>query len=113
MAVREALLRGAGLVAGPVEALAEVAAEAVHRLAAADVPVLLVGPTTWDPQWSTSAPLLADAPALGGRERLALWERELGRTPPIAATPAELAGHLALGPARSSGPSGPRRPRPG
>jgi hypothetical protein len=97
LAIREALLLGAGLVAGPVEALAEAGAEPMHRLTAADVPVLLVGTTTWDPQWSTESPLLADAPVLGGRERLALWERELGDHDP-ALDPASLAVHLALGP---------------
>ena len=69
VAAREALLRGAGLVAGPVEGLAESALDAVHRLSWAGVPVVLVGTATWDPQWSAEAPLLTDAPALGGRER--------------------------------------------
>jgi hypothetical protein len=97
LAIREALLLGAGLVAGPVEVLAEAGAEPLHRLTAADVPVLLVGSTTWDPQWSTESPLLADAPVLGGRERLALWEQELGDHDPEL-DPAVLAVHLALGP---------------
>ena len=97
LAIREALLLGAGLVAGPIETLAETGPESMHRLTAADVPVILVGSTTWDPQWSTQSPLLADAPVLGGRERLALWERELGPHDP-ALDPASLAVHLALGP---------------
>ena len=97
LAIREALLQGAGLVAGPVEVLAEAGAEPLHRLTAGDVPVLLVGSSTWDPQWSTESPLLADAPVLGGRERLALWQHELGAHDP-ALDPASLAVHLALGP---------------
>ncbi len=97
LAIREAMLLGAGVVAGPVELLAETGAEPLLRLTGADVPVLLVGSTTWDPQWSTESPLLADAPVLGGRERLALWERELGTHDP-ALDPASLAVHLALGP---------------
>ncbi|HET9648550.1 MAG TPA: ATP-binding protein, partial [Microlunatus sp.] len=97
LAVREALLVGAGLVAGPVEILAETGTEPLHRLTSADVPVLLVGSTTWDPQWSNDSPLLADAPVLGGRERLALWEQELGDHDPEL-DPAALAVHLALGP---------------
>jgi hypothetical protein len=100
-AIREALLLGAGLVAGPVEVLAEASAESMHRLTAADVPVLLVGSTTWDPQWSTQSPLLADAPVLGGRERLELWERALGAHDP-SLDPASLAVHLALGPGQVS-----------
>jgi len=99
VALREALLRGGGLVAGPVELLAEQSPEAIHLLARADVPVLLVGTATWDPQWSANSPLLVDAPVLGGRDRLALWERELGAHDP-ALDPASLAVHLALGPAQ-------------
>ncbi|MGB7982125.1 MAG: ATP-binding protein [Candidatus Nanopelagicales bacterium] len=101
LAIREAMLRGGGLVAGPVEALAEAGQESMHRLTAGDVPVLLIGSSTWDPQWSTESPLLADAPVLGGRERLALWERELGAHDP-ALDPASLAVHLALGPGQVS-----------
>ena len=101
LAVREALLAGGGVVAGPVAPLAEIAVEAVQALASASVPVLLVGTATWDPQWSMVAPLVLEAPVLTGRARLALWERELG---PHAATlePAALAGHLALGPTQIS-----------
>jgi hypothetical protein len=99
VALREALLRSGGLVAGPVELLAEQSPEAIHLLARADVPVLLVGTATWDPQWSANSPLLVDAPVLGGRDRLALWERELGAHDP-ALDPASLAVHLALGPAQ-------------
>jgi hypothetical protein len=97
VAIREALLRQAGLVAGPVEVLAEVAPEAVHRLSRAGVPVLLVGSASWDPQWSADAPLLTEAPALGGRERLELWRSVLdSRMPPIDSALAT--AHLALGP---------------
>ena len=87
VAAREALLRGAGVVAGPVEALAESAPDAVHRLARAGVPVVLVGTATWDPQWSAEAPLLTDAPALGGRERLELWHGVLRRATRRSTTP--------------------------
>lgn len=73
----------------------------MHHLTAADVPLLLVGSTTWDPQWSTRSPLLADAPVLGGQERLALWERELGAHD-SSLDPAALAVHLALGPGQVS-----------
>jgi hypothetical protein len=97
VAVREALLRGAGLVAGPVEALAETSVEGVRRLAAAQVPTVFVGGTTWDPRWSADSPLLVDAPVLGGRERMALWTSELGAHDP-SLDPAALAVHLALGP---------------
>ncbi len=97
LTVREALLANGGVVAGPVAPLAEEAAEAVQVFASAPVPVLLVGTATWDPQWSTTAPLVLEVPPLLGRERLSLWERELG--PHAAALhPLDVAGHLALGP---------------
>ena len=113
VAAREALLRGAGLVAGPVEALAESAPDAVHRLAQAGVPVVLVGTATWDPQWSAEAPLLIDAPALGGRERLELWHGVLqARQPADRRRPWSPPISL-WAPARYSRRSGPPRPRPG
>ena len=104
LAVREALLRGAGLVAEPVEALAEVRVDVVQWLtgrgltsSAVATPLLLVGRTTWDPQWSVTSPLALDAPTLTVHDRLRLWERELdGHSADLDA--AGLAGHLALGP---------------
>ena len=76
---REALLRGAGVVAAPVEALAESAPEALRRLADLPLPVAIVGGVTWDPSWTESVPLVIDAPILTTTERSALWLRELGR----------------------------------
>ncbi len=99
IALREALLRGAGLVAGPIELLTETTPDAVHLLARAGVPLLLVGGTTWDPQWSVRTPLVVDAPVLTRGERLALWERELAPYE-TSLDPSALAGHLALGPAQ-------------
>ncbi|WP_375425730.1 ATP-binding protein [uncultured Friedmanniella sp.] len=98
LAVREALLAGAGLVAEPVEALAEGHLEVVRRLAAADVPVLLVGTATWDPRWSSRSPLAVEAPVLSVADRVSLWSRELAQDDPTSVDAAELAGHLALGP---------------
>ena len=96
-AIREALLGGAGLVAGSVGLLAEGAAEVIVRLEQASVPVLLAGTATWDPQWAAGTPLVVSASSPGGRERLALWQRELGEQAG-GFEPADLAGHLALGP---------------
>ena len=74
---REALLRGAGVVAGPVEALTERAAEALRLLADLPLPVAIVGTVTWDPSWTDSVPLVIDAPTLSPSERIALWSTEL------------------------------------
>ncbi|TDE99155.1 ATP-binding protein [Occultella glacieicola] len=93
LAVREARLGGAGVVAGPVEALAETSAarSALTALTTTltkpsatgparsgrDVPVLLVGSAPWDPAWAARAPLLVDVPASTDAERAALWARAL------------------------------------
>jgi hypothetical protein len=76
---REALLRSAGIVAGPVEALSENAAEVLRRIADLPLPVALVGTATWDPSWTESVPLVIDAPVLTPSERIELWRAELGR----------------------------------
>ncbi|MDQ0821185.1 hypothetical protein QFZ79_003559 [Arthrobacter sp. V4I6] len=77
LAVREARLRGAGLVAGPLAAVADRPAvlEALH---AEPHPVLLVGDAAWDPAWTTRTPLLVDVPVSTSAERSALWRTALG-----------------------------------
>jgi hypothetical protein len=76
-AVREARLRGSGLVAGPLSAVADRSAvlEALH---AEPQPVLLIGDTAWDPAWSTRPPLLVDVPFSTSAERSSLWRSALG-----------------------------------
>jgi hypothetical protein len=82
LAGREALLRGAGLVAEPVEALTGANPEALRRLANLSVPVLLVGDVSWDPGWSRNVPLQAESPELGPHEREQLWYSELAAAGP-------------------------------
>jgi hypothetical protein len=65
---REARLLGAGLVAGPVEALAR-----VGDLCDPDWPVVLFGRRSWDPLWSTQVPLCLEAPAVGAADVAPLW----------------------------------------
>ncbi len=101
VAGREALLRRAGLVAGPVEALAEASLEALHRLSRWDVPVLYVGTATWDPRWGPRTPLAVDVPVLGAHDRVELWREHLGPHHPTL-DPEVLAAHLALGPSQVS-----------
>jgi AAA+ superfamily predicted ATPase len=76
---REALLQGAGVVAGSVETLTAVDPDAVRRFADLPVPMVLVGTGTWDPMWTRHVPLLVDAPALTPSERRELWLGELAR----------------------------------
>ncbi|HEY5835146.1 MAG TPA: ATP-binding protein [Streptomyces sp.] len=84
VAGREAALVGAGLVAAPVEALAD-RPELLRALASLPVPVLLAGKASWDPAWADRAPLLAQAERIGADERSALWRAALIRTAPSAA----------------------------
>ena len=87
---REARLRGAGLVAGPVDALGTGPAEhapaehaptgqarLLRMLAALPAPVLLTGQAGWDPRWARESPLLAPAPRVEAGQRTALWRRAL------------------------------------
>ncbi|GAA0686276.1 ATP-binding protein [Kitasatospora atroaurantiaca] len=85
---REAGLTDAGLVAGPVEALAD-RADLIRALTALPVPVLLTGRASWDPHWSAAAPLLVDVERLGAESRRALWRAALAHRAPdvdLAAT---------------------------
>jgi hypothetical protein len=62
---REARLLGAGLIAGPVEALGGTDALTAVRVAAfcdPSWPVALYGRRSWDPLWSTQVPLCVEAP---------------------------------------------------
>ena len=77
-AVREACLRGAGLVAGPIDLLAERGAErgavgAIRILAEAACPVVLHGSRGWDPAWARAIPYLVDAELPGAEERRRTW----------------------------------------
>ncbi|MFI1510046.1 ATP-binding protein [Streptomyces sp. NPDC020597] len=79
--VREARLRGGGLVVGPLEAL-EPVAHPEHRrllrtLAGLPVPVVFTGHRAWDPQWSGTSPLTLAVPGLDADERAALWREAL------------------------------------
>ncbi|MDQ1375740.1 MAG: hypothetical protein QOJ09_3078 [Actinomycetota bacterium] len=63
-AVREARLCGLGLVAGPLDALADREGRAAVRLLAeAPVPTVLLGHRSWDGAWSRLAPLTVSGPA--------------------------------------------------
>jgi ATPase family associated with various cellular activities (AAA) len=100
---REALLRGAAVVAGPVEALSSVATDALRRLADLLVPVVLVGTVTWDPSWTVGVPLVLDAPTLTPSDRSTVWTRELALSAGNAAEagdldPAAIPVHFMLGP---------------
>ncbi len=100
-AVREARLIGAGLVAGPVEGLAERAPAALRTLADAPCPVVLHGTHGWDPAWSRRVALSLTATAAPPEARRSAWEVVLGDPNPNPGT-AEEAGTLDVPPYRLS-----------
>jgi hypothetical protein len=88
--VREARLRGAGLVLGPfrTEGL-----RLLRRLAAHDVPLIVHGPEHWDPQWTDAVSV--PVPPLDTAGRSASWAHALTEatgTPPGPGLLADLAG---------------------
>ncbi|MBM9506705.1 ATP-binding protein [Actinacidiphila acididurans] len=99
--VREARLTGCGLVCEPLDALAADRTEVLRLLTAASVPVVLVGRTPWDAEWSADPPLLLAAPPVTAAARAGLWARTYG-TPvevdvgralaPFLLTPDQIAG---------------------
>jgi hypothetical protein len=71
---REARLVGAGVVAGPVEVLAERGAAAVRAFADLACPTVLLGRAQWEPGWSTAVAVSLDAPLPPASERARFWE---------------------------------------
>jgi hypothetical protein len=84
-AVREARLAGGGLVAGPLELLANDNSAAIRLLSAAACPVTLVGSRSWDPTWSSQVPLVIDAPLPTYEDRELLWRASLNGNGPEGA----------------------------
>lgn len=85
---REAGLRGAGMVVGPIEPLVELGAGAVRAFAEIRPGVILVGGRGWDPNWAREAPLLLDAPVATVTERHEMWLSSLNGDAPPAFDPA-------------------------
>jgi hypothetical protein len=79
-AIREARLRDTGLVAGPLDLLAERGAGAIRAWAEASCPAVLHGSRGWDPAWSRTVPFLLDADLPPAAERRAVWLAALPAT---------------------------------
>jgi hypothetical protein len=97
-ASREARLRGAGLIAGPLEAIVERGAAAVRAFGEARPPVVLVGTRGWDPAWSREVPLVLDAPVPDEMQRHELWVGALNGSAPLGFDPATATRAFRLGP---------------
>ncbi len=97
-AAREASLRGAGLIAGPVEAVLDRGPGAVRAFTEAPTTVALVGGRLFDPVWSRDVPLVLDAPALSVAQRHELWVGSVGDHAPVSFDPAVVTLAFRLGP---------------
>jgi ATPase family associated with various cellular activities (AAA) len=98
VAAREAGLRHAGLVAGPIETLVEHGQAAVRAFASPSAPVLLIGQRTWDPAWTDEVPLLLEVAAASQRERARMWLAGLGQDLPAELEAAEVGAQFVLTP---------------
>jgi Winged helix domain, variant/ATPase family associated with various cellular activities (AAA) len=74
---REARLRGAGLVAGPLDVLVARGAPAVRAFAELGWPTVLHGTCSWNPTHSRSVPVLMDVGLATHDERAAWWRASL------------------------------------
>jgi ATPase family associated with various cellular activities (AAA) len=77
-ALLEAKLTGRGLVAGPVDVLADRAVADVWALTEVRWPLVMYGRRSWDPAWSRETPLVVDVPAVEPTARTELWRAALG-----------------------------------
>jgi hypothetical protein len=95
---REARLRGAGVVARPLEELVERDPGAVRAFVEAAAPVLLVGRSGWDPLWSRAVPVLVDVHPEPAGDRHAHWRQALDGAAPPSLDPAAEVLHFRLTP---------------
>ncbi len=94
---REALLRGAGVVAGPVESLTD-HPEALRALTDLPLPVVVIGRVSWDPSWTDGVPLVVDAGTLTPTERIELWSSQLAQRSEGPPDNDVIPAHFVLGP---------------
>ena len=98
VAARDARLRGAGVVAGPIEALSERGPLAVRAFAELAVPVILIGKRSWEPGWSAQVPVLLDVPPPSSSERAVMWRSSMNGDASGGLDPAEVTMHFRLAP---------------
>ena len=96
--IRQARLTGAGVLVDPIETLVAEAPGVLRLLAAAPIPVLLVGAASWDPRWADEPPLQLDATPATAAERGTAWRAALdGRLEP-GVDPSGVTVQFLLGP---------------
>ncbi|WP_075744047.1 MULTISPECIES: ATP-binding protein [Actinoalloteichus] len=102
LVAREARLRGAGLILGPVETLDPARPERRPLLPAFAalaewIPVLLHGVRGWDPQWTEDSPITVAVPVPTSDDRAALWRDAVAEITGGRLTGAEVPGGLLAG----------------
>ncbi|MFC9691334.1 ATP-binding protein [Kribbella sp. NPDC056951] len=78
-AARQARLRSAGILAGPVESAP---IDVLRALAVVPVHTVLTGVPTWDPAWASVVPATLDPPLLTESQRGTLWHALLPTASP-------------------------------
>jgi hypothetical protein len=73
LAIREARLRDAGLICGPIDGIAERSPASIRTLAEGGATTVMHGMRVWDPAWSNNVPLLLEAPLPTVEQRRAFW----------------------------------------
>ncbi|HYM49495.1 MAG TPA: ATP-binding protein [Candidatus Limnocylindrales bacterium] len=73
LAAREAGLQGAGLVAGPIEALVSRGLPALRAFSELPRQILLTGSGNWDPSWSRDVPFILETPLPDSSQRAQMW----------------------------------------
>ena len=93
--IREARLRGAGLVFGPLEPLLPERTRLIREITtqAGDVPLLLHSRRHWDPQWTARQVVSVAVPPLDADQRAERWARALAGTTADPTLVADLAGY--------------------
>ncbi len=97
-AVREARLRRAGLVIGPLDAVVERGLREVRSVAAAEGTVVLHGTLAWDPSWSERPPVIVVADRLPAEVQGELWVDSLGDAVDAEVDPVTATAHFRLAP---------------
>jgi hypothetical protein len=95
---REARLRDAGFVAGPIEAVLDLHPTGVRPFAELPWPTVLTGSRSWDPSWSREPPLVVELPAPSPSERAATWLTAVDGDAPPGLDPARTTAQFLLGP---------------